>query len=294
MSQTALITGGTGFVGSHLQREFGSRYRVVPLGSDTDVRNREALSAVVRREKPDVVVHLASITTLAESFADPLRTYEVIFGGAYNLLTSLRVEGFRGRMLYVSSSEVYGWPAPELLPINEMHPLRPRSPYAVAKIAAEMLCYQWSQEHPFDILIARPFNHIGPGQSERFAVASFACQMAAIRSGLKSPVLEVGYLEATRDFCDVRDVVKAYAALLEKGHNGETYNVCTGREVSMRQIVESLIRLTGVPVELRQDATRTRIEGLQRICGDFSRISKDTGWAPTIELDSTLSSMLEQ
>lgn len=292
MLQTALITGGTGFVGSHLQRELGNRYRVVPLGSGTDIRDREALRAVVRREKPDVVGHLASITTLAEAFADPLQTYDVIFGGTLNLLNALKLEGFKGRMLYVSSSEVYGWPEPEALPINEMHPLRPRSPYAVAKIAAEMLCYQWSQEHLFDIVVARPFNHIGPGQSERFAVASFACQMAAIRSGAKSPVLEVGYLDATRDFCDVRDVVKAYAALLERGHNGETYNVCTGREVSMRQVVEGLIRLAGVHAELRQDPTRTRSEGLQRICGDFSKINRDTGWSPKIGLDDTTSSML--
>jgi GDP-4-dehydro-6-deoxy-D-mannose reductase len=294
MLQTALITGGTGFVGSHLQHELGNRYRVVSLGSDTDVRDREALRAVVAREKPDVVVHLASITTLAQAFADPLRTYDVIFGGTLNLLNALKLEGFKSRMLYASSSRGIRLARTQALPINEMHPLRPRSPYAVAKIAAEMLCYQWSQEHLFDIVVARPFNHIGPGRVNALPVASFACQMAAIRSGIKSPVLEVGYLDATRDFCDVRDVAKAYATLLERGHNGETYNVCTGREVSMRQVVEGLIRLAGVHVELRQDATRIRSEGLQRICGDFSKIYREHGVVAEDRLDDTLSSMLEQ
>jgi GDP-4-dehydro-6-deoxy-D-mannose reductase len=165
---------------------------------------------------------------------------------------------------------------------------------AVAKIAAEMLCYQWSQEGAFDIVVARPFNHIGPGQSERFAVASFASQILAIRSGVKSPFIDVGYLDASRDFCDVRDVVKAYAALLELGHNSETYNVCTGCEVTMRQVIEGMIRLAGIRVELSQDVTRIRSEGLKRICGDFSKINRDTGWSPHIRFDDTLLSMLKQ
>jgi GDP-4-dehydro-6-deoxy-D-mannose reductase len=288
-----LLVGGTGFVGSHFTATFGSQYDIFPVGRDVDICNPNSISALVHAVQPDTVVHLAAITTLKESFADPSLTYATNFLGTLNLLSALRENHFQGRMLNVSSSEVYGLLKVSNLPVSESLLAHPLSPYAVAKIASEALCYQWSQVEKFEIISARPFNHIGPGQSNRFAIADFGKQIAAIKLGLAEPILHVGDIDTTRDFTDVRDIVCAYHALLNSGKNGETYNVCTGVESSVRSLILRMCELVSIEVELRTDPARIRLSDQRRVCGSFQKLTADTSWKPHIALDKTLLDIVE-
>lgn len=287
-----LLVGGTGFVGSHMSAASEAICEVVSTGRDVDVRNLNQLSVLIGEVKPDQVVNFAAVTTLRESFENPRDTYDINFLGTLNLLIALREHHFVGRMLFVSSSEVYGLLGEHELPVSETRIPKPLSPYAVAKIAAEALCYQWSQTENFEIAIARPFNHIGPGQNARFAIADFGRQVAAIKLGLSEPVIHVGDIDTTRDFTDVRDVVLAYRLLLEQGKNGEVYNVCSGKERSIRLLIERMCELAGVNVELRPDQARLRLSEQRRVCGSNDRLVTDIGWLPNYPLDQTLSDIV--
>lgn len=288
-----LLVGGSGFVGSHMREALEATCSVVATGHEVDVRNPDQLRALIDGVNPDQVVYLAAITTLRESFENPRSTYDINFLGTLNLLMALRDGHFEGRMLFVSSSEVYGLLGEHDLPVTENRIPRPLSPYAVAKIAAEALCYQWSQTEKFEIVTARPFNHIGPGQSERFAIADFGRQVAAIKLGLSNPVIHAGDIDTTRDFTDVRDVVSAYRLLLEKGRSGETYNVCSGTERSIRSLIERMCVLAGVNVELRSDPVRLRLSEQRRVRGCNEKLVTDTGWVPHCSLDQTLSDTVD-
>ena len=288
-----LLVGGTGFVGSHMRASLETTCSVVATGRAVDVRNPDQLRALIAEVQPDQVINLAAITTLRESFENPRDTYDINFLGTLNLLMALRECDFKGRLLFVSSSEVYGLLAEHELPVSEARIPKPLSPYAVAKIAAEALCYQWSQAEKFEIVTARPFNHIGPGQSERFAIADFGRQVAAIKLGLSEPVIHVGDIDTIRDFIDVRDVVSAYRLLLAQGENGEVYNVCSGKERSIRSLIERMCELAGVTVELRPDPARFRLSEQRRVCGSNDKLVADTGWMPNYSLDQTLSDIVD-
>jgi GDP-4-dehydro-6-deoxy-D-mannose reductase len=287
-----LLIGGAGFVGSQMSASLGTDFTIASHDRDYDVKNAEQMKKLITLEKPDLVVLLAAVSTIAESFSKPFETYEVNFQGTLNVLMALRECDFHGRMLYVSSSEVYGLLSEHELPVSESRPLRPLSPYAVSKIASEAICYQWSQTENFEIVLARPFNHIGPGQSERFAIANFARQIAAIKLGLSEPIIYVGDIDTTRDFTDVRDIVLAYRSLLMGGNNGEVYNVCSGVERSIRFLIERMCDLAGVFVELRIDTARLRASEQLRVFGSYSKLFADTGWNPSIALDQTLSDIV--
>jgi GDP-4-dehydro-6-deoxy-D-mannose reductase len=200
----------------------------------------------------------------------------------------LAESGFRGRLLFVGTGDAYGLVPTDALPIKEAQPLRPRNPYAVSKVAAEALCYQWSQTGPFEVVMARPFNHIGAGQAPTFAISDFARQIAQISAGQRPPILEVGNIDVTRDFTDVKDVLKAYSLLLDKGHNGEVYNVCSGVERSVRSLVERLLQLAGIEAEIKNDPARFRPSDQPRVCGDHEKLSDHTGWQPEVSMDDTL------
>jgi GDP-4-dehydro-6-deoxy-D-mannose reductase len=288
-----LLVGGTGFVGSHFANEFRDQYSITVVGREIDVCQPESLSAFIRKVQPDAVVHLAAITTLKESFADPSLTYATNFTGTLNLLSALRENHFRGRLLNVSSSEVYGLLNESDLPVTESLLTRPLSPYAVAKIASEALCYQWSQVEEFEIISARPFNHIGPGQSSRFAIADFGKQIAAIKLGLAEPVMNVGDIDTTRDFTDVRDICAAYDLILQSEKNGEIYNVCSGIERSVRSLILRMCELVDIEVELRVDSARMRLSDQRRVRGSYQKLSADTGWQPNIAIDKTLLDIVE-
>jgi GDP-4-dehydro-6-deoxy-D-mannose reductase len=292
MTARALIVGGTGFVGAHLARQLSDRYAVTRSGRDDDVRDRGRVRALVQRARPDIVVNLASLTTVRETFDDPRAAYEIGLFGLLNLLDALKGAGFRGTLLQVSSSELYGFPTPDQLPLTEATPLSPQSPYSVAKIAAEALCHQWNYSDGIDIRIARPFTHIGPGQSVRFSVANFARQVAEIMAARREPVLRVGQLTTTRDLSDVRDVARAYDAILHQGTRDVIYNVCSGRETAMRAVVDEIIRLSGRKIEVLEDQGLVRKAEQQRLLGCHDRLTGETGWRPEIALEDTLSDIL--
>jgi len=282
----------SGFVGSFCEQQLGA-IDLVHEGRVVDLRDREATAAAVERIRPAEVIHLAAQSSVADSIANPSLTYQVNFEGTLNLLLALRDCGFRGRMLYVGSGDCYGAVDEADLPVTEDRPLKPLNPYAVSKTAGEALCYQWSRGGPFQIVIARPFNHIGPRQSERFAVASFARQIAARRCGGADGVMTVGDIEITRDFTDVRDIVRAYAMLLRLGRNGESYNVCSGVERSLREVIRSMLDASGVEMEIRVDESRLRRSEQRRMRGSFAKLQADTGWQPEIPFERTLIDTLD-
>lgn len=292
MKRNALLLGGTGFVGVHLQRLLNANYNVVAAGRHGDIRDREIVSRLVKKTRPDIVVNLASITTVRESFENPERTYHIGFLGMLNVLSTLKEHDFRGKVLNISSSEVYGFPTEDQLPIIETAPPSPMSPYAVNKLAAESLCYQWSHSEPFEIVTARPFTHVGPGQSDRFSISSFAKQIAEIMLGMRAAVIHVGNLNSGRDFTDVRDVVRAYVTLLEQGRNGNIYNVCSGSETVMRNLLDSLIQLSKIDIKVVQDASLVRENEQRRMLGSFAKLYSETGWKPAISISQTLSDTL--
>ncbi|MDB5870908.1 MAG: NAD-dependent dehydratase [Ramlibacter sp.] len=287
-----LVTGLTGFVGSHLAQQAGAA-DLCRDGQMADLRNFDQVAAAVAALRPQSVIHLAAQSSVAQSLLDPIATYQVNFTGTLNLLMALRDSGFRGRMLYVGSGDVYGSVAESLLPVTEDVPLRPRNPYAVSKVAAEALCYQWSQSGPFEIVMARPFNHIGAGQGTQFAVADFARQIVAFRKGRGPDKLTVGDIHATRDFTDVRDIVRAYGELLRAGLNGEAYNVCSGVERSLREIIDALFRTSGVTMEVEIDAQRLRPSEQRRMRGSYHKLRTHTGWEPAVPLEQTLQDILD-
>ncbi|MDT8384901.1 MAG: GDP-mannose 4,6-dehydratase [Gammaproteobacteria bacterium] len=284
---TVLLTGYDGFVGSLFREEVPC----VPLSDEygkVDLRESTRLRAAIENIKPDFVMHLAAQSFVPESFFDPMTTYDINFTGTFNLLSALKNVGFQGKMLFVSSGDTYGLVSSECLPVGENHPLKPRSPYAVSKVAAEALCYQWSQTESFEVISARPFNHIGPRQSEEFVVSDFAKQIVEIKLGLRDPVLDVGDVGVTRDFTDVRDVIRAYALLLEKGQNGEAYNICSGKERTIHSLLLLMLKLAQVEASWQQDSSRFRLSEQRRIYGDFSKLRAHTGWSPVIPVEKTL------
>ena len=284
-----LLIGGKGFAGRHVASMSGL-HEVVSTGRECDVRDYGSVVRLIEEERPDRVIHLAAVTTLAESFENPRMALDVNFGGVFNVLSALQESGFEGEMLFVSSSEVYGPVDENELPVGEDRLPRPKSPYAVGKIAAEALCCQWQGD--FKIVVARPFNHIGPGQSQRFSIPNFARQISDIKLGFAEPVISVGDIDISRDFADVRDVARAYLLLLEKGRSGEIYNVCSGRDRTIRSLIEQMCEIAGVEVEFRMDPSRVRGNEQRRVVGNHGKISSATGWAPELSMDVTLSDLL--
>jgi len=291
-----MVTGLDGFVGRHVKQAVESlrdgRFQLVEARGAIELREPATLQQAIEETRPDYVLHLAAQSFIPASVKDPRATYEVNFFGTLNLLQTLKAGGFRGRMLYVGSADAYGAVRDEDLPIVESCPLRPRTPYGVSKAAAELLCYQWTQDQGFDIVISRPFNHLGPGQAEHFVVPDFAKQVTEIKLGRREPVLNVGAIDVTRDFTDVRDVVQAYLALMERGESGEAYNVCSGREYSIREILEELIRLAEVECRIIVDSARLRAIERKRNRGSFEKLAKCTGWHPRITLTESLRDVL--
>lgn len=296
MKKKLLITGLTGFVGQSIQRVLEQDdtlpWSLYAPPQAYDLLQPEQLNALVSNAMPDAVIHLAAQTFVPEAFRDPARTMQVNLLGTLNLLQALKCQGFHGAFLYVSSGDVYGQVPESALPITEDQPAIPRNPYGVSKLAAEALCRQWSFAEPWRIMIARPFNHIGPGQSDSFVIPSMARQLIAIGKGQQAPSLSVGDIDVTRDFLDVRDVISAYFALLERGANGETYNVCSGTERSVRDLLNLLCDLSGTHPQIVTDEARMRRAEQRRVCGSFVKLEAATGWKPLITMTQTLRNIL--
>lgn len=296
MTGPLLLTGASGFVGQYVAKAVrADRYpmqELLALPSGCDLRDSAAISAFVRQNKPGSVLHLAAQSFVPQSIANPRETFDVNVMGTLNLIEALEANGFDGKFLYVSSGDVYGLVAEESLPVGTNTSPAPGNPYAASKLAAEELCLQWGRRTGVEILVARPFNHIGPGQDARFVIASFAAQLTAIRRGELPPVLDVGDIEVTRDFTDVRDVVDAYAKIFEHGEPGTRYLIASGIERRIRDILAGLIQIVGVEVEVRRDPNRYRMADQRRMVASAAATTKDTGWIPIIKFEQTLNDIL--
>nr|WP_255548693.1 GDP-mannose 4,6-dehydratase [Luteibacter sp. dw_328] len=290
-----MITGGSGFVGSTIRaaaREGGFAgwsLTVAPPG--LDLRDPVAVDAWLASERADGVLHLAAQGFVPRSFEAPQETFDINLGGTLNLLRALSATKFSGRFVYVSSGDVYGLVPDDALPVDENRAPEPRNPYAVSKVAAEQLVLMWHRTFGLDAVVVRPFNHIGPGQAPNFAVASFAAQIVAIERGAPA-VLETGDIDTTRDFTDVRDVVRAYEAVLGAGVAGSTYVVASGHEYRMRTLIEMMCELVGVSVEIRQDPARMRPAEQRRMVASAALLKKHTGWEPRVPIRQTLNDVL--
>lgn len=297
----ALVTGATGFVGRYLTAAlrdagadvcaFGGPDRAGDGATALDVLDGDALSRAFERAQPTHVFHLAAQTFVPASFEAPVETYRANALGTALLAQAARDYARRSdrvpRILFTSSAEVYGERDPQEFPLRETLDLRPANPYAASKAAAEAIVLAETQSLGLDAVVARAFNHIGPGQSPRFAIAGFAAQLAAIARGAP-PVLLVGNLDAARDVLDVRDVVAAYLALARSGERGETYNVCSGSAVTIRSMLGELIRIARVAVEVRDDPARVRPLDVPLFVGSAEKLTVRTGWHPAIPLNRSL------
>jgi len=290
----SLITGGRGFVGTWLAdhlREHGDD--VVAIDYEVDVTDPVALLDAVTAAAPDAIYHLAALTHVGDSWKDPLAVLQVNVIGTAALLAAARQCGTDPRVLVTSSAEVYGAVTdPSLMPLDELTPTAPLTPYAASKLAAEVLIGQAFRGHGQAAIVVRPFNHIGPGQVPNFAVPALAKRIVeADRRGDTS--IAVGNLAARRDFTDVRDVVRAYRLLIELGTPGEVYNVCSGHDVAIEEVANALLRLAGTSLGFETDPALTRPVEVPVLRGDPTRLQQATGWKPEIPLDQTLADVLE-
>jgi GDP-4-dehydro-6-deoxy-D-mannose reductase len=298
----ALVTGATGFIGRHLVealRRGGAEvvacsgpHDATPQDFAIDLADAGTLRAALDAARPDVVFHLAAQTFVPESLESPIATYEINAVGSVRLAEAVRAYGGSPRIVFASSAEAYGPREPENYPLRETLDLRPVNPYGASKAAAEAMLLAHARSFSLDVVIARVFNTVGPGQSERFVVASFAAQLARIAAG-GAPKLLVGSLEAARDFLDVRDVVDAYVALARDGERGEVYNVCSGAAVTIRDVLRELILAARVPVEVREDPARMRRVETPLSVGNPEKLRARTGWSPRIPLPRALRDLYE-
>jgi GDP-4-dehydro-6-deoxy-D-mannose reductase len=287
-----LVTGSSGFVGAWMLRHLDAvGDEVVTLDDTLDIGDRDALIDAVVAAAPDAICHLAAQASVGTSWSEPVATFSVNALGVLHLLDAIAACAVWPRVLLVSSAEVYGQVDPVDLPLGEDRLFAPSSPYAASKAAAELLGLQAWLGRGIEVVRARPFNHTGPGQRPDFVVPSLARQVVEVgRRGL--PALEAGNIEVRRDITDVRDVVRAYRLLLERGEPGVAYNVCRGESVSIAEVAQRLLALAGLDVPVRVDPGRVRPVDLPDLRGDGTRLASRTGWSPAIGLDEMLGAVL--
>ena len=285
-----LVTGARGFVGRHLVPHLAARgCEVIATDrEEIDVADPGAVEAALERAAPDAVVHLAALSSVAAAQRDPERAYRVNYAGARHLLDALARRRPRARLLLVGSGEVYGALADGETAFDESAPLRPATLYGAAKAAADLLGRAYARRG-LAVVCARAFNHAGAGQAPEFALADFARPLAEVEKGLRKPTLRVGNLESTRDFCDVADVVAAYAALLDPAVAPGAYNVASGVERRIGDLLAELARAMGVRAALEVDPARVR--PATRSAGSAARLRRATGWAPRVPLAETLAAV---
>ena len=285
-----LVTGATGFVGCHLVAHLAAAGDQV-IVSEAEITEPEALEADFGQCQLDAVYHLAAQADVQASFTAAAATLRVNVEGTFNVLDAARRAG-AGRVVVVSSADVYGRLEPAGLPVDETAPMRPVTPYGASKAAAEMVCVQAGAGRGLDVVRARAFNHLGPGQSDRFVAAALAARIASNeRSGAE--VVQVGNLQTRRDFTDVRDVVRAYRLLAEHGADGEAYNVCSGTALGVQELAEALIARARIPMRMVADDDLLRPVDVTEVRGDASKLRAATGWRPEVPLHQTLGDLLD-
>ena len=308
-----LITGVTGFVGPYLAAELAAEPDVELFGMALDAGGPQAAGRLpagitillgdvtddgsirdaLEGARPDVVFHLAGASSGAAAWHRPVACYEVNAVGTLRLLEGIRRLGLAATTIVASSGEVYGSADDEAHPLTEDSPLRPLSPYAASKASQDLVAAQYPRAYGMRVIRLRLFNHTGPRHPEQFVASSFARQIARIERGLQEPVLEVGNLDARRDFVDVRDVARAYRLAVRSDVTGDVFNVCSGRAVSIRRILELLLGLARCEVVVHPDPERMRPADIPLLIGDPRRFREATGWVPEIPLEQTLSDLLD-
>ncbi len=301
-----MVTGATGFVGGYLSPLlrsqnhvfYGTSYPGRPSRSERDIsyldlRSEKDVLKLVRKVRPDWLFHLAAVSGVRNSWQFREETLETNLMGTAHLLEALRRHAPEARTLLISSSEVYGIVEASGRALREDHPFHLVSPYAFTKLAGELLAGFYHQVEKLSLVIARPFPHTGPGQSEEFVCSDWARQIARIEKGRAAPIIKVGNLTVARDFTDVRDVVRAYLLLMERGRAGEVYNVCSGRAYPLQEILDCLLSMSSRKIKIEVEPKKLRKIDLPRLLGSNRKIKKDVGWKPEIPLEKTLADLLE-
>jgi GDP-4-dehydro-6-deoxy-D-mannose reductase len=298
-----LVTGASGFAGSHLVQLLSSAHAVVGWARSTppaeivalaqwqsvDLLDRDAVTAAVHELNPSAIFHCAGLPQVAESWGDTAAPLAANVLGTHRLLEAVRLLGSSCRILVTGSAHVY---APSSAPLVEGDPLRPASPYALSKLAQEQLALTAASEDGLQVIVTRSFNHTGPRQKPSFVAPSIARQIAAIERGEMDPVIRVGNLDAQRDLLDVRDAVRAYAALIGAGTPGAVYNVASGVGRPVRAVLDGLVSRARVPIRVETDSARMRANDIPILTGDATRLRQATGWEPEISFDQTLDDLL--
>jgi GDP-4-dehydro-6-deoxy-D-mannose reductase len=304
VGRPTLVTGGTGFAGSHLIEQLVASGQNVaafanPKGQSpassppgvawhaVDLLDRSAVSRAVASISPSAVYHCGGFADVAAAWGQPDRALRVNALGTHHLLEAVRQAGLDCPVLVTASALVY---RPSAEPLREDSPIAPSNPYGISKLAQEMIAARAPGSRVF---IVRPFNHAGPRQSASYVTSSFARQIAEIERGRREPVLLVGNLESRRDITDVRDTVRAYRLLVERGRPGRPYNVCSGRAYRVGDLLTTLVGLSRLQIEVRQDPARMRPADIPVVVGDPARIRSETGWQPEVPIDQTLSDLLD-
>ena len=308
----ALITGVAGFVGSFLAEYLlAQKAQVAGLDrSDTDrsrldlvsdrvrfyscdMRCYEDVRRIIEEVRPDRVFHLAAQSFVPQSWKKPEDTFTSNVIGQINLLEAIRECGLKPRIHVAGSSEEYGLILEHELPVTEENPLRPLSPYAVSKVTQDLMGYQYFKSYGMAIVRTRAFNHTGPRRHESFVLSNFSKQVALIEAEMQDPVIQVGNLDAVRDFTDVRDMVQAYGLVLEKCEPGEIYNICSGIGRRIGDLLELIIAQSKVKIKIKKDPQRTRPSDLPRVVGQCQKFTQLTGWKPSIPIEKTIRDLLD-
>ena len=312
MAKRVLITGITGFAGSHLAEHLLGRggfeiYGLYRWRSRTeniqgfkdkiellegDIRDAASMRHLVEKIKPDWVFHLAAQSYVPMSWKAPVETLSTNIIGEANLFEACRKAECDPSILIAGSSEEYGFVLPDEVPIAETNPLRPLSPYGVSKVTQDLLAFQYFKSYGLKVIRTRAFNHTGPRRGEVFATSNFARQIVMIEKGKQEPVICVGNLDAVRDFSDVRDIARAYTIALERCEPGEVYNICSGKGIKIRELLDMLIAQSKVDIEIKKDPARMRPSDVEFLIGDSTRFRAKTGWKPEIAFEQTLADLL--
>jgi GDP-4-dehydro-6-deoxy-D-mannose reductase len=303
----ALITGIAGFAGLHLSEYLLSRGDEVagleaadPKETDGfskshkvkiyhgDLRDENIMAKAIKQFKPDTIFHLAAQSSVRISFENPLETFSVNIIGTLELLETISRAELPIKTLAISSSEVYGPLTPEECPVTEEHPLKPVNPYAVSKATIDLMAYQYYKAYGMPVYIARAFSHSGPHQKTVGVLSDWAFQIAKIDLGVSQPILKVGNMSVQRDYSDVRDVVRGYVDIIEKGKAGEPYNVCSGIGYQLSDLLDKYRLFTDKIITVVSDQSRMRPVDIPILIGANKKIKKDIGWSPTIPIETTL------
>ncbi len=258
-----------------------------------DIRSEKDVFQHIREMKPDWIFHLAAVSNVRHSWDRRKETLETNIIGTLNLFEGVRNFSPHARIVFVSSSDIYGTKFPSGDPLGEKNPVMSVNPYAYTKWSGEVLSEFYTRIENLNIVIARPFPHTGPGQSADFVCSDWACQIARIEKGLSVPEIKVGNTSVERDFTDVRDVVRAYEGLAEKGKTGEVYNVCSGRSYSLESILECLLSYTQNEISVRVDSQKLRKVDIPRLVGDNKKIREEISWEPRIPIEQSLEELLD-